>query len=84
MNYSNTDIYVWIHFRYKNNVLPIIPCLLTTYILDNPEKLILYLDKKLNVDKLLDYVASEYKKTKSNKILEMIIEYVEGKDESRT
>lgn len=79
MSYGATDIYIWIHYRYQNNILPIIPCLITTYILDNPNKLEIYLDKKLNVNKMLDYIASEYKNSKSNKILEMIIDYVEGK-----
>ena len=83
MEISNTDIYIWIHYRYKNNILPVIPCLITTYILNNPNKLNLYLDKKLNVNKLLDYIAKEYKDKKTNEILNMIIDYVEGKDESR-
>ena len=82
MEISNTDIYIWIHYRYKNNILPVIPCLITTYILNNPNKLNLYLDKKLNVNKLLDYIAKEYKDKKTNEILNMIIDYVEGKDES--
>lgn len=79
---TNTDIYIWIHYRYKNNILPVIPCLITTYILEHPDKLNLYLDKKLNINKLLEYIASSYKDKKTNEILNMIVEYVEGKNES--
>ena len=79
---TNTDIYIWIHYRYKNNILPVIPCLITSYILDNPDKLKIYLDKNLNVNKMLDYIAQEYTKSKNNKILDLIIDYVEGKHES--
>ena len=75
---SNTDYYVWMHYKYKNTVFPILPELITSYIIDNPDKLDLYLDKKVKVDKLLEYVANKYKESKENKLLDYVIEFVEG------
>lgn len=78
MEYSPTDIYVWSHTKYKNNIIPEIPCLITSYLIDNPDKVNKYLNKKLSVDKLLESVALVYSKTQNPNLLKMIIEYVES------
>lgn len=78
MEYTGTDIYIWTHSKYKNNILPEVPCLITTYLLANPNKVSIYLRKDLNVNKLLSVIAEAYSTNNSIKILDTIINYVEG------
>lgn len=78
MEYTGTDIYIWTHSKYKNNILPEVPCLITTYLLSNPDKVSTYLRKDLNVNKLLSVIAEAYSANNSVKILDTIINYVEG------
>ena len=75
---NNIDINIWVHNRFKNNIIPVLPCLITTYLISNPEKLNLYLDKKLNVNKLLTHIASVYKDNKQLKLIDLITNYVEN------
>ncbi len=75
---SNTDFYIWMYYKFKNPVIPGLYTIVTGYLIDNREKIDLYLDRKLKVDNVLEYIAKRYKETKQNNILQYVIEYVEG------
>ncbi len=80
--YSRIEINYFIHNKFKNNVLPRIPDLITSYLIDNPDKIDLYFDKNLNVDSILKYLASAFKETKNIKLLDEIVKYVEVHNET--
>lgn len=77
--HSNTDLYVCLHDKYYNIIFPRLHELITTYVIENPNKKSKYLSNKIKTCDLLDYIAKRYKETKEEKLLEYTIEYVEGK-----
>ena len=78
-HFSNTDIAIWIENKYKNNLYPELPKMITSYIIDNPDKLDLYLDKNIDTNKLFDHLYTTFKKTKKiNRVMKDIIAIVEG------
>ncbi len=79
----NTDIKVWIHNKYQNNIIPRIPELITTYLLENKDKLNLYFNKNITINELLNYISKEFKNNPNAKLIDLITSYVEKNNESR-
>ena len=73
---SSTDIYVWINHKYKNNVFNKLPMIVWTYLIDYPEKVDLYLDEKIVLDELLEYLSKQLL-TEEVSIIDLIIKFVE-------
>ena len=49
-------IYIAIHIRYANPIFPNLPILLTSYLLQNPEKKPLYLNPNISLSNLLKHL----------------------------
>lgn len=81
--YSNIDIYVWTQARYKNNLIPILPSIITGYLIDNPAKIDYYFNKGKGLNDLLDYLSKRFKENQTIKLLEEIINYMENPNETR-
>ena len=75
--HSNIDISIWIENKYKNNIFPELHKALRKYIIDNPELLDIYMNKDINLDKILDYLALEYKKDKDIDLVKTVTYYIE-------
>mgnify|MGYP004559568937 FL=1 len=81
--YSNNDIYVWTQARYKNNLIPILPSIITGYLIDNPCKIDYYFNKGKGLNDLLDYLSKRFKENQTINLLEEIINYIEDPNETR-
>lgn len=81
--YSNIDIYVWTQARYKNNLIPILPSIITDYLIDNPSKIDYYFNKGKGLNDLLDYLSKRFKENQTINLLEEIINYMEDPNETR-
>ncbi len=81
--YSNIDIYVWTQARYKNNLIPILPSIITGYLIDNPCKIDYYFNKGKGLNDLLDYLSKRFKENQTINLLEEIINYMEDPNETR-
>lgn len=81
--YSNIDIYVWTQARYKNNLIPILPSIITGYLIDNPCKMDYYFNKGKGLNDLLDYLSKRFKENQTINLLEEIINYMENPNETR-
>lgn len=81
--YSNIDIYVWTQARYKNNLIPILPSIITGYLIDNPGKIDYYFNKGKGLNDLLDYLSKRFKENQTINLLEEIINYMEAPNETR-
>ena len=75
--HSNIDISIWIENKYNNNIFPELPKALRKYIIDNPELLDIYMNKDINLDKILDYLALEYKEKKDIDLVKTVTYYIE-------
>ena len=71
-------IYVAVHNKYSNNILPQLPQLLSTYLLLNPDKANLYFMSKLSIDDILYCFFTKYKTDKDIDILLTLRELIEG------
>lgn len=70
-------IYMAIYCKYDNNVLPQIPRVLVSYLLDNPGKIDFYLNKNIHIGMLLERLSTAFRTKEEINILEEIINYVE-------
>ncbi len=80
MDDKNRQTYVFIQYKYKNNIIPELPRILISYLLMNPEKIPLYINKDINVELILNQLATNYSNDCSMDILEEIIKLVETND----
>lgn len=80
MNENNLQTYVFIEYKYKNNIIPELPRILTSYLLMNPDKIPIYLNKDINVELILNQLATNYSNDDSIDILEEIVKLVENND----
>lgn len=80
MNENNLQTYVFIEYKYKNNIIPELPRILTSYLLMNPDKIPIYLNKDINVELILNKLATNYSNDDSIDILEEIVKLVENND----
>ena len=80
MNEKNLQIYVFVESKYKNNIIPELPRILTSYLLMNPDKIPIYLNKDMNVELILNQLATNYCNDNSIDILNEIVKLVENND----
>lgn len=80
MDDKNRQTYVFIQYKYKNNIIPELPRILISYLLMNPEKISLYINKDINVELILNQLANNYSNNGSIDILEEIVKLVETND----
>ena len=45
MDDKNRQTYVFIQYKFKNNIIPELPRILTSYLLMNPDKIPIYINK---------------------------------------
>ena len=75
---TNTDIYVWVHYRYQNPIIPRLPDLITSYLIENPNKMDYYFNPNITVSNLIKHLANSYSKNKEMNLLEEIKLFMEG------
>lgn len=80
MDDKNRQTYVFIQYKYKNNIIPELPRILISYLLMNPEKISLYINNDINVELILNQLANNYSNNGSIDILEEIVKLVETND----
>lgn len=73
---DNLFIFNTINHKYSNYIVPKLPNLICTYLLQYPEKHDLYLSSNVDVEELLKYII-ETRKHEKIKLSEIIINYVE-------
>ena len=75
---TNTDIYVWTHYKYQNPIIPRLPDLITSYLIENPNKMDYYFNPNITVADLIKHLANSYSKNKEMNLLEEIKLFMEG------
>lgn len=81
LNIENHHIYICIYVKFDNNIIPCIPQLIVSYLLDNPEKVDYYLNNKIHIGMILEHLSNMYRLKGNINILEEIIRFVEGTHE---
>lgn len=71
------QIYLSVYYKYDNNIIPTLPRIILTYILNNPQKANLYINKEIHVGMILNYLSG--KSLEEKDILNEIVEFVEVK-----
>lgn len=69
------QLYLCIYYKYDNNIIPNLPRIILTYLLNNIDKVNLYMNRKIHVGMILEYLSK--KNLKEKEILNEIINYVE-------
>ena len=77
MNTFHHKLYICIYFKYDNNVIPNLPRILVSYLLNYPDKISIYLSKNLHVGMILNMLAIKYVTNPNMDILTEILQYVE-------
>ena len=77
MNKLKHHIYVSIHTKYKNPILPKLPVHIISYLLSNPQKLPIYLNPNIQVEDLLKTLHP------NQPLLSQIISYMEEHNEPK-
>lgn len=70
-------LYMAIYCKYDNNILPQVPKVLVSYLLDNPGKIDFYLNNKVHIGMILERLSNVFREKEEINILEEIIQYVE-------
>lgn len=70
-------LYMAIYCKYDNNILPQVPKVLVSYLLDNPGKIDFYLNSKVHIGMILERLSNVFREKEEINILEEIIQYVE-------
>ena len=69
------QIYLSVYYKYDNNIIPTLPRIILTYLLQNPHKVNLYINKDIHVGMILKHLSG--KSLEEKDILNEIIEFVE-------
>lgn len=77
MNKLKHHIYVSIHNKFKNPILPKLPDYITSYLLKNPQQLSLYLNPNIQVEDLLKNLQP------NQNLIPQIITYMEEHNEPK-
>lgn len=70
-------LYMAIYFKYDNNLIPTIPKLLVSYLLEYPSRINLYLNNHIHIGMILERLCLMYETKGDIDILEEIKQYVE-------
>lgn len=77
-NKNNHYIYTILFIKYDNDIMPDIPRVLVSYLIQNPDKVEYYISSKVHIGKILERLSDVFKENKNIDILDEIINYVEG------
>lgn len=77
-NKNNHYIYTILFIKYDNDIMPDIPRVLVSYLIQNPNKVEYYISSKVHIGKILERLSDVFKENKNVDILDEIINYVEG------
>lgn len=80
---SNIDISVWIRNKYKNPIIPIIPDLISAYLIHNPAKIDYYFNPNIRIEDLIYHLAKVFQFNKDIDLLGEIKSFIEGNNETR-
>ncbi len=77
MNKNNHLLYLSLFLKYNNNLIPDLPRILLSYILQNPDKRKTYLSDSISTELILAKIAEVFSKSKQIDVLNEIIKFVE-------
>lgn len=73
-------IYVASDIKFRNNIFPQLPFLVSSYLMVHPEKAELYFTKDIKMKDLLKYIHVTFIRNKFKTIMEAVKAYIEGED----
>ena len=77
-NDDKNRIYVLVYEKYLNPILPQIPLILTNYLINHPEKIPMYINDNITIEKVLKKIHFLTNGDNIDSILETLIKCVEG------
>lgn len=73
-------IYVASDIKFRNNIFPQLPYLISVYLMVHPEKAELYFTKKIKLKDLLRYIHITFIRNKYTNIMDAVVAYIEGEE----
>lgn len=73
-------IYVASDIKFRNNVFPQLPFLVSSYLMVHPEKAEIYFTKNIKIKDLLKYIHITFIRNKYTNIMDAVKSYIEGEE----
>ena len=73
-------IYVASDIKFRNNVFPQLPFLVSSYLMVHPEKAETYFTKNIKIKDLLKYIHITFIRNKYTNIMDAVKAYIEGEE----
>ena len=73
-------IYVASDIKFRNNVFPQLPFLVSSYLIVHPEKAEIYFIKNIKIKDLLKYIHITFIRNKYTNIMDAVKAYIEGEE----
>lgn len=73
-------IYVASDIKFRNNVFPQLPFLVSSYLMVHPEKAEIYFTKNIKIKDLLKYIHITFIRNKYTNIMDAVKAYIEGEE----
>ena len=73
-------IYVASDIKFRNNVFPQSPFLVSSYLMVHPEKAEIYFTKNIKIKDLLKYIHITFIRNKYTNIMDAVKAYIEGEE----
>ena len=73
-------IYVASDIKFRNNVFPQLPFLVSSYLMVHPENAEIYFTKNIKIKDLLKYIHITFIRNKYTNIMDAVKDYIEGEE----
>lgn len=70
------DNQIWIYEKYKNNVIPSLPLIIYSYLLNRMDELGLFLYSKIDINDLLNYISNNTNINEKPILINLVKEYI--------
>lgn len=72
------DNQIWIYEKYKNNVIPSLPLIIYSYLLNHMDELGLFLYSKIDINDLLNYISNNTNINEEPILINLVKEYIKN------
>lgn len=72
------DNQIWIYEKYKNNVIPSLPLIIYSYLLNHMDELGLFLYSKMDINDLLNYISNNTNINEKPILINLVKEYLKN------
>ena len=72
------DNQIWIYEKYKNNVIPSLPLIIYSYLLNHMDELGLFLYSKMDINDLLNYISNNTNINEKPILINLVKEYIKN------